>query len=501
MATGTMGDGKIRAELLETARSLNAETPDQLSIAALCKKTGMSRTSVRSHFSTNAALKAAVEKNTAAKKLAVVAEIPPRKLKPKASKREALKLEAPKPEELKPETLKLEAPKVEQPNPQARPATPIAREDWLNRRFRVFERALALLETRAEETALEQSQSLLSLEEKLTGLTAVRPAVIELPPFVDALAPQEIKPEMEKSAETVFAFPPPLTSAIPDTEFRETQPMFDARKKMLGILENAGPPKSDAASAKPQEYKRAVAWALISAAVLFAVLISVGLFSFGGTAGAKQIPVAEIERHASVTPAVLVIDATGATPKPEGQQASIGTQNVIARAESGDAHAQTEAALAFLRGDGVDADPMAAIRWSETAAAKGDPNAQFILASLYAEGVKPNPERAFRWFSTAAARGNAKAMHNLAMAYLNGQGVEKDTAAAVNWLVKAANSGYRDSAFDLAVLYERGEGVARSPQDALKWYDTAVSLGDSQAAERAKFLRTQLSLVAADTNR
>ena len=78
---------------------------------------------------------------------------------------------------------------------------------------------------------------------------------------------------------------------------------------------------------------------------------------------------------------------------------------------------------------------------------------------------------------------------------------EKDTAAAVNWLVKAANSGYRDSAFDLAVLYERGEGVARSPQDALKWYDNAAALGDLQAAERAKFLRTQLSQVAADLHR
>lgn len=488
-----MGGGNTRAELLEAARSLSTKGAEQLSIATLCKKTGTSRSKVRRYFSTNAALQAAAAKKVAAKKQAVAAEIP-HPAKPKAPQ-----LETPKLEEFRPEEFKREAPPSEKPKPEVGPEVPIAREDRLERRFRVFERALALLETRAEETALEQSQSLASLEEKLSNLTAVPAVATESPPFVGALAAQEMRPQIQDPAETLFAFPPPASSEISDTEFHEPSPLFDARKKMQGILENAGLPKSDETDAKPHEYKRAMVWTLISAALIAAVLLlSLGLFSFGDPAGAKQIPIANAERHAGMAPAVLVIDATGMAPKSDDHQASPSARQVIARAENGDARAQTEAALAFLRGDGVDADPMAAIRWSQTAAAQGDANAQFILASLYADGVKPNPERAFRWFSTAAAQGNAKAMHNLAMAYLNGQGVEKDTAAAINWLVKAANSGYRDSAFDLAVLYERGEGVARSPQDALKWYDSAASLGDSQAAERAKFLRGQLSQVAAD---
>jgi hypothetical protein len=500
-----MGDGKIRAELLQATRSLNAKGSEQLSIAALCKKTGMSRSKVRRYFPTNAALKAAVTKKGTVKKHPVAAKILHYKAKSEEPRLEEPKLEEPKLEEPRVEEPRLEELKLEESKseePAAPSETPIVREDWLERRFRVFERALALLETRAEETALEQSQSLSSLEEKLSTLTTVHPVAIEPPPFVEAPAPREMRSQTEDPAELLFDFPPSGSLAIPDTEFHEPPPPFQARKKMQGILENAGLSKTEMAGAKPHEYKRAVTWALICAAVVFAMLLlGAGLFSFGDTAGAKQVPVAGIERHASVASAVLVIDATGMAPKSDDHQASIGTQDVIARAEGGDAHAQAEAALAFLRGDGVDADPMAAIRWSQAAAAQGDPNAQFILGSLYAEGVKPNPERAFRWFSTAAARGNAKAMHNLAMAYLNGQGVEKDTAAAVNWLVKAANSGYRDSAFDLAVLYERGEGVARSPRDALKWYDNAAALGDSQAAARAKFLRTKLSQMAADQHR
>ena len=79
---------------------------------------------------------------------------------------------------------------------------------------------------------------------------------------------------------------------------------------------------------------------------------------------------------------------------------------------------------------------------------------------------------------------------------MNGVGVTKDPATAANWFTKAAHAGYRDSAFDLAVLYERGEGVSQSAQNALTWYDAAATLGDPEAAERAKILRSQISQIA-----
>jgi TPR repeat protein len=502
-----MHDGNIRADLLEAARVLNATSPDQLSIAALCKQTGTSRSDVRRHFSTNAALKAAVTKKTPVKKVPA-AENPRRK--PKTRKIEVRQAEVRQAEEIfleQPMAAILEdaKPEVLAPDIQLDAAPP--REDWLDHRLSVFERALALLETRAEDAALEQAQSFSSLEEKLSNLGVAQPAAVEPPPFVDAPATRTgardgvRDSEIKDAAEAVFCYPPPALPVISDVEWDEKLPAFDARKKMRVILENTNLPNPETEVAAPREYKRAMTWALVSAAVAFAVLLlSLGLFSSGDPAGAKQIPVAKIEKPASEVSKVLVIDATGmaanTNDKIDGQTTSMAARSMVARAEGGDAHAQTDAALAFLRGDGVDADPMAAARWSQAAADQGDPNAQFILGSLYAQGVKPDPQRAVRWFTTAALRGNAKAMHNLAMAYLNGQGVAKDSAAAINWLVKAANGGYRDSAFDLAVLYERGEGVARSPQDALKWYDTATALGDSQAAARAKFLRTQLSLVA-----
>jgi len=180
-----------------------------------------------------------------------------------------------------------------------------------------------------------------------------------------------------------------------------------------------------------------------------------------------------------------------------GSAAPPALREVIVRARRGERQAQLELAQSFLKGDGFAADPIAAARWSDEAAAQGDATAQFILGTLYAEGIKPNPRLAFAWFSAAASRGNVKAMHNLAIAYLNGAGVSEDAQAAAAWFEKAAGAGYRDSAFDLAVLYERGEGVKQSGRDALKWYEQAAAQGDPEAMQRATYLREQLRQVVA----
>jgi localization factor PodJL len=199
-----------------------------------------------------------------------------------------------------------------------------------------------------------------------------------------------------------------------------------------------------------------------------------------------------MQQQTRTVPTVTIINATGEDGSTAKQPPSRIT-NLTKLAIRGDIHAQSKLAIAYLRGDGVDVDPVAAISWSEMAAVQGEPNAQFILATLYAKGIKSDPRLADRWLASAASRGNLKAMHNLAIAYLNGDGVSKDPAAAVNWLRKAALAGYRDSAFDLAVLYERGEGVHQDPSLAMQWYNLAASQGDLEAAKRLDYLKTSLA--------
>jgi localization factor PodJL len=163
---------------------------------------------------------------------------------------------------------------------------------------------------------------------------------------------------------------------------------------------------------------------------------------------------------------------------------------VTALADSGDARAQTLLALAYLRGQmGVASDGVAARRWSLAAAEQGEPVAQYMIGTLMS---KQDAAKAFSWFEQAALRGNIKAMHNLAIAYAEGQGTAEDDRRAAAWFNRAANQGYVDSQFDLAVLFERGQGVTQNRVAALKWYLIAARGGDGPSKARAQQLRGEM---------
>jgi localization factor PodJL len=163
---------------------------------------------------------------------------------------------------------------------------------------------------------------------------------------------------------------------------------------------------------------------------------------------------------------------------------------LIALADSGDARAQTVLALAYLRGQwGAPANDAAAKRWSLAAAEQGVPMAQYVAGTLTG---KEDAAQAFNWFEQAALRGNIKAMHNLAIAYAQGDGTPEDDRRAAAWFNRAANQGYVDSQFDLAVLFERGQGVTQNRVAALKWYLIAAKGGDGPSKSRAEQLRSEM---------
>ena len=119
--------------------------------------------------------------------------------------------------------------------------------------------------------------------------------------------------------------------------------------------------------------------------------------------------------------------------------------------------------------------------------------AQYLIATLYQQGDDGDPRQAFAWFEAAALRGNLKAMHDLAIAYAEGQGTGQNSERAAAWFNRAAGQGYVDSQFDLAVLYERGDGVRQNPKAALKWYLVAAKAGDAQARDRAAELAKEMA--------
>jgi AcrR family transcriptional regulator len=464
----------IRAELITSARAMLVNDFDHFSLAAVCKETGISRSKVRKLFAKKADLINAVFSET------------------QSVQREREHLN--------------KAPRV---------------DDWIERRFRVCERALSLLEERTTTATLEQSRTLSFLEKRFAN-PGIPPLVTEpsqlLPQLCDqpGPVPPPVIAEVDNAGRTTFHIDPTGSSVIvegnhfpgisavvsepngsigielplQDPEALSAVGRLDARETMKKIFENAQLTTSDHQQPEPK-----IAIKLTPEIVL--AMVSVSIFVIVSIISLVERPRATHTATvlASVKPhrvsEVLTIDATGQLIAAGHKSNAMPIPEVSAMAEKGDTRAQTALAFDLLRGNGVNADPLSAGRWSQIAASKGEPTAQYILGTLYAQGIQPNPRLAVQWYSAAAAQGNVKAMHNLAIAFLTGLGVDQDAQKAASWFTKAANKGYRDSAFDLGILYERGQGVAQDREEALKWYDNAAALGDQQASTRAAVLRAK----------
>lgn len=363
---------------------------------------------------------------------------------------------------------------------------PAAADAWLERRLRVFERALSALEARAEASARDQARAMSQLEEKLLSLTAgsaaasavvtplaqsiAAPEPAEELPRKEASAPQVPKhpaPETEKPVPAALALDPLPVAAVSREDMAD---VLQAARSKARPVEEAPPPSKDGSR---------IRWLAIGALSLVALFLCASL-TLGDSASATSNG----------------IHGDGTAYR---QVAAQELRRTIAIADSGDARAQAALALAYLRGAGVGNDPSAAARWSAAAARSGEPMGQYLLGALYGqgEGVKADPARAFALFSAAAARGNLKAMHNLAIAYIEGTGTPKDQTKAAEWFTRAAERGYVDSAFDLGVLYERGMGVEQDLKQAMKWYAIAAKAGDAHSRERVEVLREQISPDAA----
>ena len=378
------------------------------------------------------------------------------------------------------------------------PLTPPV-DAWLERRLRVFERALSALEGRQEKSEQDLVRHVALLEEKFVAArlaaAPVRaaetlPASVVLTPAGLAPAPAEIATPVDDivfaavetpMSKTEGAGNPQTSLADAAAEIRggeETEPMMfvadvvETTPEIHDFIAHARTAAHRAAQeiAEPANNLSLPRWIGWMGVGIVAALICAGLV-VGNVARATQN-----NRPSCVAYRAEPRDALS---------------HVTALADSGDARAQTLLALAYLRGQmGVANNDDAARRWSLAAAEQGEPMAQYMVGALYS---KQDTARAFSWFEQAALRGNVKAMHNLAIAYAEGLGTRQDDRRAAAWFNRAAQQGYVDSQFDLAVLFERGQGVTQNQVAALKWYLIAARGGDGPSQARAQQLRTEMA--------
>ena len=198
-------------------------------------------------------------------------------------------------------------------------------------------------------------------------------------------------------------------------------------------------------------------------------------------------------------------------------------QEIVVKAEAGDAEAMFHRAMGHLVGLGTPIDRPTAAKWLRLAAEKGHVQAQFSYGKVCLLGeIRPKDvKEAIRWFRLAAEKANPDAELSLAQAYANGEGVEADEKEALRWLKLSATHGHpiaqsdyafaildednpdlcgesaewlRKSAlqgkssamFNLAIMYQRGVGVPKDRITAFAWYMVSEMDGSEEIQEEVK---------------
>jgi uncharacterized protein len=143
-------------------------------------------------------------------------------------------------------------------------------------------------------------------------------------------------------------------------------------------------------------------------------------------------------------------------------------EELIKKADAGDKMAQFAVGSAYDFGEGAPRDREKAIKYYTMAAEQGLASAQNSLGSGFeAEG---DYIAAASWYSRAAEQGDPLAMNSVAMYYIQGIGVPKDTSKGLDMYNKAANRGMANAMYNLGLEYASGKVVEKDNFKGCVWF-------------------------------
>lgn len=202
----------------------------------------------------------------------------------------------------------------------------------------------------------------------------------------------------------------------------------------------------------------------------------------------------------------------------------------LARAQSGDAAAQTLVAEMMSRGFGIARDEKTAAFWFEQAAKGGDAVAMFKYALLLMEGkvVKRdkaladdymrraaeagNAEAEFNWaqilvsqtpgaaglqaalpfYEKSAEKGVADAQYAVSQIYFNLTDIPAEKKArAREWLTRSAKAGFDTAQVDLGIWLVNGTGGEQNLEEGFRWLLGAAQRGNVIAQNKIAHLYIQ----------
>lgn len=160
-------------------------------------------------------------------------------------------------------------------------------------------------------------------------------------------------------------------------------------------------------------------------------------------------------------------------------------QLALARAEKGDATAQTLVAEMMSRGLGIKRDRKNGAFWYGEAAKGGDPAAMFQYALMLLDGrdVAPDRKQAHDFMRRAAEAGNVSALFNYGQMLASDVDGDEGLRQAMPYFEQAADKGLADAQYALAQLYAGLEGVAPEKKALAREYMKKAAIAGFDTAQ------------------
>lgn len=150
-------------------------------------------------------------------------------------------------------------------------------------------------------------------------------------------------------------------------------------------------------------------------------------------------------------------------------------------ARADDSNAWVNLGHMYRAGDVVRQSWPRAVACFRRAARLGSSSTPRYMAQYY-ERVAHAPRRAVRWLETAVARGDVQALVDLGVDLHNGEGVRRDRDRAARLYRRAAEQGHDWAMYLLGLCHRDGEGARRDPRAARRWFRRALRAGRAQGS-------------------
>ena len=164
-------------------------------------------------------------------------------------------------------------------------------------------------------------------------------------------------------------------------------------------------------------------------------------------------------------------------------------------AERGDLAAQTYLGRIYLGEN----DCREAVKWLQSAAARGYAPSQSEIGNMYALAscVPRDCSASESWFLKAAGQHDIGAQYTLGRMYRTGECFPRDCAASESWFLKAAEQNEIAAQFELGHMYEIGECVSPDLVKAHMWFTLTAANFSRDGGTLQRDANSERNMIAA----